>query len=103
MTAVTSTPPAPPTDASVDVFARWLLAELHAGNVDAVASDRLVEDLGLDSLQVYACTVVVERAARLTAPPSSPPVLATIADAFAYYQLCSNREVPVPPSQEVPS
>ena len=50
--------------------------------------DSLLDDLGIDSIQVYELIVLVEVLAGCDVPPPAIPEVRTLADAYDYYWTC---------------
>lgn len=68
-----------------DVFAAQLLAQLEITHLVSLRPETsLVEDLCLDSLQLYELIAIIERMCAAPLPPE-PPMLRTLGDAYAYY------------------
>jgi acyl carrier protein len=47
----------------------------------------LVDDLGLDSFQVFELMIIVETLADCLLAPEDPPILITLGDVHEYYRL----------------
>jgi acyl carrier protein len=70
-----------------DEFTRMLIERLEIEwDGEIVQSTLLVEDLSLDSMQVFLVMMMTESAAGLDVPPALIPVLVTVGDAFGYYR-----------------
>lgn len=77
-------------------FRRFVDGLLTRLNLDADSgsigrSDRLLEDLGLDSFDMFRTVVYVEEYAGALFPDVEPPILLTVGELYDYAQLLRNR------------
>jgi acyl carrier protein len=80
-----------PSDASVTKMLSeesWLswLGRAFPSATGASMKTRLVDDIGLDSMELIYAAVAVEELAGTQFPPEQPAKMETVADLFQYYK-----------------
>jgi len=68
-----------------DAFARYLRAELHLGARSIVEDSYLLDDLELDSLQIYEMLAAIEELG-VFIPDEAMEVARTLGDVYHFYQ-----------------